>query len=258
VGLLVTHASYVRVERDHKTSRNQGATSLPQHAGFVTPVRVVRKEDSGVANKIARAKSRARFGSRNHSPSTTRGRRKRKMLARSWAFWRPIIRRVIVIMLVETFMPAHARVSNQTNHPVVAQAVITGRVIDAQSREPIAAATVSTNDGVHWRHTSSGGTYRFSHLAAGTYTILFSARGYQPAETRPLTVLGRTVRVIDVALRRSPNNCEARGVSAPEEWPLDSTIVCRDLAEVEALRITSHHFERKNSLVRVDSASCRG
>lgn len=59
------------------------------------------------------------------------------------------------------------------------KSVITGRVVDANTREPIPAANVLIEDTYLGAATDAQGRFRISHVPAGTYTVTVSVIGYQ-------------------------------------------------------------------------------
>src|SRR5512138_437852 len=72
----------------------------------------------------------------------------------------------------------------QTTRPALAPFTIQGRVIDAETQQPMVRATVqvtsSHGDAILARDTGADGSFTFSNVPAGDYSIEASAAGYIP------------------------------------------------------------------------------
>jgi len=79
--------------------------------------------------------------------------------------------------------------------------VLHGKVTDAQNAQPIANASVSANPGGFVTTTNSAGNYTFSAVPPGTYTLTFSATGYNGGTLTGISVsCGQTV-IANIALQ---------------------------------------------------------
>lgn len=87
------------------------------------------------------------------------------------------------------------------------QATIQGRVTDAQGN-PVSGASVLIT-GASPSHpdiaarTSANGTYRYTDLTPGRYTLLVNAEGY-PAQTQQIQATAGTEAQLDFHLESSP------------------------------------------------------
>jgi outer membrane receptor for ferrienterochelin and colicins len=93
------------------------------------------------------------------------------------------------------------------------QGTVSGRVIDAEGREPLPGVAVDlvTGSGRTLRSTTTGedGEFRFSNVGRGRYSLLFSSLGY---ETKRLDRIGvgdaivslGTVELVSIAFRLNP------------------------------------------------------
>ncbi|HVR45772.1 MAG TPA: TonB-dependent receptor [Candidatus Binatia bacterium] len=82
---------------------------------------------------------------------------------------------------------------------------ITGRVVDAQTRAPIAgvAVTAASPSQTATSTTDSSGTFRFLTLAPDTYTLSFVRGGYDPLAQPGLTVVADQVQTYNASLNRT-------------------------------------------------------
>ena len=83
---------------------------------------------------------------------------------------------------------------------------LTGTVIDANTKAPIAAVTVdAVSPGGSYRAiTDARGSFWFSHIAVDTYTLTFSAPHYDRFSVQGVALIAnRTVGMESIPLRRS-------------------------------------------------------
>lgn len=80
----------------------------------------------------------------------------------------------------------------------IAQSLLSGVVIDAESNEPLISVTVSIKETTEGTTTDLDGKYKLS-LGEGTHTIVFSYIGFTSVE-KEVVVDGQTPIVLDVAL----------------------------------------------------------
>ncbi|UCF21476.1 MAG: TonB-dependent receptor, partial [Gemmatimonadota bacterium] len=108
------------------------------------------------------------------------------------------------------------------------QATVSGRVIDAEGGEPVFGVEVELVTGVGRRlrstATESDGAFGFSEVAAGRYSLLFSALGYQTKRLDGIRVSAAnlsvgTVELASIAFRLNP---VVVTVSRDQEKALDS------------------------------------
>lgn len=78
-------------------------------------------------------------------------------------------------------------------------ATLSGRVVERDSGQPVAGATVLLRDAT--RLTTDAGTFRFTDVEPGRYVLRVSAIGYRPAE---MTVVLRRDTTVDVELEVEP------------------------------------------------------
>lgn len=114
---------------------------------------------------------------------------------------------VVLAKRVAAEPPAPARV--QTG-------VVAGRVTEAETETPIAAAAVSLV-GTRWRAlTGSDGRYRIDGIAPGEYTLRVQRLGYEEA-TRRVVIEGDETVQADFALARAPAELDAVVVTVTGE-----------------------------------------
>ncbi|HEY6327491.1 MAG TPA: TonB-dependent receptor [Candidatus Cybelea sp.] len=82
---------------------------------------------------------------------------------------------------------------------------ITGRIVDAQTRVPIAGVTVTAAAPSQTATSTSdaSGTFRFLTLIPDTYTLSFSRSGYDPLAQPGLTVVADQVQTYNASLNRT-------------------------------------------------------
>jgi len=136
--------------------------------------------------------------------------------------------------------------------PLAAQTgSVSGTVTDKSTNQPVAGAIVqalgSTGTAAGTATTGTGGTYRITGLAAGTYTIQVRYIGFQPARMVDVTVTSGGSATVDAALEPSVVQLEQVLVSAtrrPEKQtdaPVFSSIIPQvQVTERPTLTITDH------------------
>lgn len=82
---------------------------------------------------------------------------------------------------------------------------ISGKVTDVASGEPLSAAQVTLIPGANTIQTSSDGTFVFSGLEEGQYTVSVQKDGYQ-ANRKNVTVVSGEKTEITVTLAIIPKN----------------------------------------------------
>jgi outer membrane receptor protein involved in Fe transport len=85
----------------------------------------------------------------------------------------------------------------------VLQGSVTGRVTDAATGRPIPAVAVRLDEASFATSTSTEGTYRFTAVPAGTYTLTARQVGYERA-TRTIVVKDGEDLIANLAMTRSP------------------------------------------------------
>lgn len=83
---------------------------------------------------------------------------------------------------------------------IAQQAVITGKVTDAESGEPLRGATVQVVETKKGGYTDTKGEYRVKKVAAGTYTLKFTFVGYDAKTITNVVVADGETKVVDVLL----------------------------------------------------------
>ncbi len=81
---------------------------------------------------------------------------------------------------------------------------ISGAVVDANTDEGIAGATVTINETGQTASTDDYGSYSFEEVESGSYTLTAEADGFQSAEAS-VEVYDENVR-IDIALEAEPES----------------------------------------------------
>ncbi|HWW87521.1 MAG TPA: TonB-dependent receptor [Vicinamibacterales bacterium] len=84
---------------------------------------------------------------------------------------------------------------------------ITGRIIDAKTKRPIAYATVALDETGRAATASDSGIYRFANVAAGTYTVVTRRLGYVVA-SKSIVVAQDEVTTADFSLEQSANKLD--------------------------------------------------
>ena len=93
---------------------------------------------------------------------------------------------------------------------------VAGRVTEAETEAPIAAAAVSLV-GTHWRAlTGADGRYRIDDIAPGEYTLRVERLGYEEA-TRRVVIAGAQTVQADFVLKRAPAELDAVVVTVTGE-----------------------------------------
>jgi len=80
--------------------------------------------------------------------------------------------------------------------------VVTGRVFDAQTKQPLSGASVVMDDNAVGVRTGKDGSFRFASVTAGTHRMTVRLIGYRK-ETQTTTVPDNESIAVDVALQRS-------------------------------------------------------
>jgi iron complex outermembrane recepter protein len=91
--------------------------------------------------------------------------------------------------------PGSAGVLHAQAQEFVRTAAIHGRVVDAQTLEPIGGAYVRIRELGRNEHSHRDGSFHFERLTPGTYTILAQRIGYAPAERTVVVSAGHTERL---------------------------------------------------------------
>jgi hypothetical protein len=101
---------------------------------------------------------------------------------------------ILAALLMAAFLPFQA-VAGTTG-------AIRGRVVDSQTKAPLAGVTVSANAPSQSMTsvTDSNGTFAFLTLAPDTYTLAFSRSGYEPLTQPGFTVFADQVQSYDALL----------------------------------------------------------
>lgn len=83
--------------------------------------------------------------------------------------------------------------------------LLTGRILDAVSGAPVAAATVRVVDQGYRQRADDQGQFAFSALPPGSYRLQVSAVGYAPVLTEPIEVAAHSPREVTIALTPRPH-----------------------------------------------------
>ena len=147
-------------------------------------------------------------------------------VSRRW--WR-VLRAVMSASLVLHAVPAHAAAQEPANNGIIA-----GRVLDAQSRQPVAAAVARLLEAHRDENVHEDGRFEFVALAPGTYTLLVRRLGYRPATQTVVVQPGARVEV-EVSLTVAPVQLTAAVVTGtlserPRDEVLSPTSVVADAA----------------------------
>ncbi len=107
------------------------------------------------------------------------------------------LRPIYVAILITAFVPMQARAGTTGG--------IIGRVVDSQTRAPLAGVTVNASSPSQSAAstTDATGTFRFLTLAPDTYTLSFSKTGYDPVTQPGLSVFADQVQSYNVSMNRA-------------------------------------------------------
>jgi mRNA-degrading endonuclease toxin of MazEF toxin-antitoxin module len=84
--------------------------------------------------------------------------------------------------------------------------IITGKITDASINQVLTGATISIKNSPIKTSSDVDGVYRFSHLAAGTYTLEITYVGYSPKEVSDINVTNNSVITQNIILSQQSNN----------------------------------------------------
>ncbi|ACY47809.1 SusC/RagA family TonB-linked outer membrane protein [Rhodothermus marinus] len=119
---------------------------------------------------------------------------------------------------------------------VLAQGTIRGRVVDAETQDPIPGANVVVRELIRGAATDIDGNYTIERVPAGTYTLEASFVGYR-TETRRVTVEEGATITVDFALFQTALNLQevvVTGAGGPVEVKrLGNTIATINAARLE-------------------------
>lgn len=87
-----------------------------------------------------------------------------------------------------------------TTLAVAQQAIITGKVTDAESGEPLRGATVQVIETKKGGYTDTKGEYRIKKVAAGTYTLKFSFVGYDAKTVANVVVADGETKEVNIIM----------------------------------------------------------
>ena len=98
---------------------------------------------------------------------------------------------------------------------------VTGTVTSEENGEPVVGATVEIEELNATRTTSAGGTYSFSFVAAGTYTMNFNASHFDPLTIPNVVVSDGQQTVVNAALAGAPPSYNQDFETTGGEWVPD-------------------------------------
>lgn len=98
-----------------------------------------------------------------------------------------------------------------------ATATLTGRVLDSESRQPVAGAVVQVGGPAHKAETDSSGTFRISGLVPGLASVSLIRIGYAPVSRNINLVSQRPTAVEYVMTREGTRLPEVAVTGRPEE-----------------------------------------
>ncbi|MGH7752427.1 MAG: TonB-dependent receptor, partial [Gemmatimonadales bacterium] len=136
------------------------------------------------------------------------------------------LRAAVVSWLATLVVPAFASAQ--------ATGIVTGRVTDGQTGEPLIGARIAVAGSISGTVTRANGTYRLS-LPAGGYEVRISAIGYGLRRVQVTVPAGGTVTQ-DVALERAPvalDELAVTGTRAPERSSVEAPVPVDVLTEAE-------------------------
>lgn len=131
--------------------------------------------------------------------------------------------------VVASFIGYHTQQSRIHARPA---GVISGKVIDDQSGQPLSGIKVSIKGTSQSTLTGSDGSYRFSSLAPGDYTLQVQKQGYQPLES----IVRVKANVVNFALRPDILQGEAVVVTGI------ASRTTKSVAEVAVSRIAASNY----------------
>jgi len=136
--------------------------------------------------------------------------------------------------------PGYVSIVNDPATTVVT-GIVTGRVIDAKTKAPIAGVTVSLDDAARGVQTGTDGTFKIAGVRDGAHTVRVRRIGYVRA-TRSVTVADGEVATVDVALEPSVSSLEqvvVTGTVIPtERKAVPNAITVITAKEIEQRNIT--------------------
>lgn len=110
-----------------------------------------------------------------------------------------------ILRVLIGLVPAVLLCSCGNNYVLDIYGTISGRVTESSTGEPLPAAQVTLVQGGNTVQTSTDGTFSFSRLDEGQYTVSVQKAGYQANRKTVTVVSGETVNVV-IPLTVIPNN----------------------------------------------------
>jgi len=139
--------------------------------------------------------------------------------------------------------------------------VVSGRVTDARSGEPLVGVAVSVVGTQQGATTGNDGTYRIAGLAAGAHTITARRIGYAPI-TRTVTVSDNATATVDFALQSSAVGLEqlvitgtAGNQTRAAQGAVISTVDASDVVQKAPVSTVTDVLQGRVAGVNVSSAS---
>ncbi|MEX0330849.1 MAG: TonB-dependent receptor [Puniceicoccaceae bacterium] len=112
---------------------------------------------------------------------------------------------------------------------------ISGQVVDAATGEVITGASIALlEDPTFYERTDLNGSYRFSDVFTGTYTVRVFKGGYEPQDVKGVRVTGGEVTRLDIPLPRREDE-KAKTVTPEVTTAEDGT----DIFELAAFEVTA-------------------
>lgn len=118
-----------------------------------------------------------------------------------------------------------------------------GRIIDADTRQPLAGATISLLDTAWGTAADSAGYYRLPAIPVGRYRVQVMHLGYQSLQVAEVTLVSGKELVLDFALQEAPADLSEIVVRAPRSDARSYCPTVRTLTVEETLRFPATFFD---------------
>ncbi len=121
---------------------------------------------------------------------------------------------------------------------ISAQSVITGKITDAKTMEPLPFVNIGLKDQAKGTFSDTNGAFRLE-LQKGTYTIFFSSVGYDRYE-RNLTVDGKSAHFLEVVLDPVTQELNTVVVSGSKyQQKLQESVSSIEVLKADAIQVTN-------------------
>ncbi len=117
---------------------------------------------------------------------------------------------------------------------------ISGLVVDDETGEPVAAASVATVPETFSDTTSVSGAFSIDYVDAGTYTVVVTATGYAPQQVTDVSVVAGSDSNVEVRLTESSGSPgTVSGVVRKHDRPADTVLSGATVALVDAAALAA-------------------